>query len=103
MVCALPAGPYTPCMPFKILEIQPTPNPNAVKFILDGDISKGTVSFFNPASAVGYPLAQQLFAIPGVKSLLFLGDFLTVNKSPDAKWKPITTAVTKALSTAAPI
>ena len=90
-------------MPFKVIEIQPTPNPNAVKFILDGDISQGTVSFFNPASAASYPLARQLFAIPGVMSLLFLGDFLTVNKSPDAKWKPITSAVTKALSSASPL
>jgi NFU1 iron-sulfur cluster scaffold homolog, mitochondrial len=90
-------------MPFHVLEIQPTPNPNALKFILDGDVSQGTVSFFNPASAVGYPLAQQLFTIPGITSLLFLGDFLTVNKSPEAKWKPITSAVTKALSTALPL
>lgn len=90
-------------MPFKVIEIQPTPNPNAVKFILDADISQGTLSFFNPGSAANYPLAQQLFAIPGVTSLLFLGDFLTVNKSPDAKWKPITLAVTKALSSASPL
>jgi hypothetical protein len=90
-------------MPFKVLEIQPTPNPNAMKFILDGEISQGAVSFFNPGSAGDYPLARQLFAIPGITSLLFLGDFLTVNKSPEAKWKPITSAVTKTLSTALPM
>jgi hypothetical protein len=90
-------------MPFKVLEIQSTPNPNAMKFILNAPISGSSVSFFNPASAAGHPVATQLFAIPGVTSLLFLGDFLTVNKSPDAKWKPITAAVAKAISTAAPL
>jgi hypothetical protein len=90
-------------MPFKVLEIQPTPNPNAMKFVLDGPISQSTVSFLNPNSAADYPLPKLLFSIPGVTSLLFLGDFLTVNKSPDAKWKPITAAVTKAISTASPI
>jgi hypothetical protein len=74
-----------------------------MKFVLNGSISNSTLSFLNPASAAGYPLAEQLFQIQGVTSLLFLGDFLTVNKSPDAKWKPITTAVAKAISTAAPI
>ena len=87
-------------MPFKVLEVQETPNPNAMKFVLDGPISDSSVSFFNPSSAAGYPLAVELFAIPGVTSLLFLGDFLTVNKTPAAKWKPITAAVTKAISTA---
>jgi hypothetical protein len=90
-------------MPFTVLEIQPTPNSNAMKFVLNASISDSTLSFLNPAAAAGYPLAQQLFAIPGVTSLLFLGDFLTVNKSPDAKWKPITTAVTKAISSASPL
>ena len=90
-------------MPFRVLDTQPTPNPNALKFILDGPISNSPISFFSPDSAKGYPLAQTLFAVPGVTSLLFLGDFLTVNKSPAAKWKPITTAVIKALSTANPM
>jgi hypothetical protein len=90
-------------MPFIVLQIDPTPNPNALKFILDTPISSSTISFFTPASAAGYPLAQSLFAIPGVTSLLFLGDFLTVNKSPAAPWKPITKAVTKALSSASPL
>ena len=88
-------------MPFAVLEIQPTPNPNAMKFVLNAPISQSTLSFLNPASAADYPLAKQLFSIPGVTSLLFLGDFLTVNKSADVKWKPITAAVTKAISTAA--
>lgn len=80
-------------MSFRVQEIQQTPNPNAVKFILDGPIVDQPTSFFNPSAAKGHPLAEKLFAIEGVSSLLFLGDFITVNKTPEANWAKITHAV----------
>ena len=77
-------------MSFRVLEIQPTPNPNAAKFVLDRPVSERPLSFFNAAAAEGYPLAQKLFGIRGVTSLLLLGDFITINKSPEAVWNDIT-------------
>ena len=77
-------------MSFRVVEIQPTPNPNAAKLVLDRPVSQQPLSFFNAAAAEGYPLAQKLFAIRGVTSLLLLGDFITINKSPDAVWNDIT-------------
>jgi hypothetical protein len=41
-----------------------------------------------------------LFAIPGVSSLLLLGDFITVNKTPDAAWDEITKRVQAVLAAA---
>ncbi len=76
-------------MAFKVQEIQATPNPNAAKFVLDRPIAEQPMSFFNAASARGHALAEQLFAIQGVSSLLLLGDFITVNKSPEARWEKI--------------
>jgi NFU1 iron-sulfur cluster scaffold homolog, mitochondrial len=76
-------------MPFKVQEIHPTPNPNAAKFVLDRPIVQQPISFFNAEAAKGNALAEELFAIPGVSSLLLLGDFLTVNKSPSARWDQI--------------
>jgi hypothetical protein len=73
-----------------VVEIQPTPNPNAMKFVLDGPVSQQPMSFFNAAAAENYPLAAALFAIEGVSSLLLLGDFITINKSPSAQWADIT-------------
>jgi hypothetical protein len=87
-------------MPFKVIEIQPTPNPNAAKFILDRPVSRQPMSFFKAGAAEGHPLAQQLFAIDGVSSLLLLGDFITVNKSPQAAWDEITARVTAVLAAA---
>jgi hypothetical protein len=87
-------------MAFQVSEIQPTPNPNAAKFILDRPVSDRPTSFLNPAAADGHPLATKLFAIPGVSSLLLLGDFITVNKSPDADWNEITARVQAVLASA---
>ena len=85
-------------MPFVVSEVQPTPNPNAAKFILDCSVSEQPTSFFSASAATGNPLATKLFGIPGVSSLLFLGDFITVNKSPEADWKEITTRVEAVLA-----
>ena len=83
-----------------MIEIQPTPNPNAFKFVLDRPVSQQPVSFFNAAAAKDYPLAKRLFEIPGVSSLLLLGDFITVNKTPDAAWDEITKRVQAVLAAA---
>ena len=77
-------------MGFRVVEIQSTPNPNAAKFVLDRPVSQQPMSFFNSSAANDFPLAKKLFAIPGVSSLLLLGDFITINKSPDADWDDIT-------------
>ena len=85
-------------MGFNVSEVQPTPNPNAAKFVLDRAVSEQPVSFFSAAAADGNPLAKRLFQIEGVASLLFLGDFITVNKSPQAQWKDVTKNVKKVLA-----
>ena len=84
-------------MGFTIKEIQPTPNPNAAKFVLDGQISSQPMSFLTPEQGNGHPVAAQLFAIKGVTSVLLLGDFVTVNKQPGVKWEAITDKVQEIL------
>jgi hypothetical protein len=85
-------------MGFKVLDVQATPNPNAAKFVLDRPAAEHPTSFFNAEAAQGHPLAERLFAIAGVTSLLLLGDFITVNKQPDAPWKQIRAAVERVLA-----
>ncbi len=85
-------------MPFIISEIQPTPNPNAAKFVLDRSISDRPTSFLDSASAKNHPVASRLFAIAGVNGVLLLGDFVTVNKSPDANWSEINPEVQRVLA-----
>jgi NFU1 iron-sulfur cluster scaffold homolog, mitochondrial len=85
-------------MPFSIIEVQQTPNPNAAKFVLDQRISEAPVSFLNADQGQSHPIAKQLFAIPGVASLLFLGDFVTVNKIASASWPTIKKKVKQVLA-----
>ena len=84
-------------MGFTVTDVQPTPNPNAAKFILDREISEAPVSFLNRDEGAGHPIASQLFSIKGVTSVLLLGGFVTVNKEDGAKWEPISRKVREIL------
>jgi hypothetical protein len=85
-------------MPWTVTEFEPTPNPNAVKCILDAPISDRPRSFLNRDAATGDELAERLFAIPGVTTLLMNGGWMTVNKSTDAEWPAIKRAVRRVLA-----
>ena len=94
-------------MGFRVVEVVSTPNPNAAKFVLDRPVTQEPVSFLTAEAQAGppseHPLARsglvtRLFAIPGVSSLLFLNDFVTVNKRSDAKWPELKRAVKKVLA-----
>ena len=86
-------------MPFNVLEVQPTPNPNAMKLVLDRVIADRPMSFLNPASGNEHPIASRLFAVKGVCGLLLLGDFVTVTKESAARWPEITKNVKQTLAT----
>jgi hypothetical protein len=85
-------------LPYEVREVQPTPNPNALKFVLDRVIADRPTSFLDPASGKDHPIASRLFAIPGVTSLLILGDFVTVSKRPEARWAEIKSKVEQTLA-----
>ncbi len=89
-------------MPITVTNTQSTPNPNALKYILDGPISRQPVSFFNAEAAKDHSMARSFFEISGVTSVLLLGDFLTINKAPEARWEMITKGVKRALQSAEP-
>jgi hypothetical protein len=73
------------------VRFQPTPNPNAGKFILDRKVVEGTSSksFYNAEDAADHPLASALFELEGVVSLFMVDDFVTVTKSANADWETL--------------
>ncbi len=74
----------------KIADIQETPNPNAVKFILKEPVSHGTShSFKNAVSAEGDALAKALFDVGDVESVFYMDKMITVEKSDDVEWDEI--------------
>jgi Fe-S cluster biogenesis protein NfuA len=72
----------------KIADIEYTPNPNAVKFILKEPITNGASrSFQNEESAKTDPLAAALFDVGDVTSVFYMDRFITVNKSDEVSWE----------------
>jgi Fe-S cluster biogenesis protein NfuA len=77
----------------KVLSIQPTPNPNAYKFFLDRTLTSRPREIGDAEKVKDDPLASALFAIPGVKSLFFMDDFVTVTWEDSANWRTVTDQV----------
>ena len=78
----------------KIADIQETPNPNAVKFILKEPVSYGTShSFKNAEIASGDELANSLFAVGEVVSVFYMDKMITVEKTDEAEWDEILPAL----------
>lgn len=74
----------------KIADIQETPNPNAVKFILKEPVSWGTShSFKTPESGADDKLARSLFDIGNVVSVFYMDKMITVEKTDEAEWDEI--------------
>ncbi len=74
----------------KIADIQETPNPNAVKFILKEPVSHGTShSFKTQADAENDPLAKSVFDVGDVVSVFYMDKMITVEKTDDVDWDDI--------------
>jgi hypothetical protein len=83
---------------FSVQKIQPTPNPNAMKFVLDRTISAHPASFFSSDQAKDNPLVAKLFGISGVTNVMLLGDFVTIGKESQARWSDINSQVQQVLA-----
>lgn len=80
------------------IEIQPTPNVNALKFVLNRRVTEGRSQTFRSADeATSSPLAKALLGIPGVVQVFFLNDFITVTRDPAARWEEIAEQVESAI------
>lgn len=87
-------------MPITVREFEETPNPNALKCLLDQPVLKEGEpprSYRSGEAAKGDALAEQLFAIPGVTNIYISTDWLTVNKRADVDWKSVKSSVNRVL------
>ena len=65
----------------KISDIEETPNPNAVKFILREPVSNGVARQYGSAElALNDPLAKSLFDVGHVVSVFYMDSMITVEK-----------------------
>ncbi|HQS57148.1 MAG: hypothetical protein B7Y56_00735 [Gallionellales bacterium 35-53-114] len=86
----------------KIAEIESTPNPNAMKFILREPLSRGvTCSYENAAQAQDDELARRLFEIPHVSNVFYVDKWITVTQDGGADWKELVRKVAEPIRLAA--
>ncbi len=70
------------------ITVQPTPNPNALKFILNRDVrTDGKVSFKSPSDCKEVELAAALFDLRGVDQIHFFQNVITVSKFSFEDWE----------------
>src|SRR6266849_3753095 len=71
----------------KINDIQETPNPNAVKFILREPVTNGVaLQFGSTEQAQTDSLAKSLFEVGNVVSVFYMDNMITIEKEDAADW-----------------
>lgn len=74
----------------KIKEIERTPNPDAMRFVLAEPLTNGTTrSFENSAEAEGDELATALFEIDHVINVYYVDKYITVTQDGNAVWSEL--------------
>ena len=78
----------------KISDIEETPNPNAVKFILREAVSNGTANSYSTAEqAENDPLAKSLFDVGHVVSVFYMDRMITIEKDDEGDWDDLLPAL----------
>ena len=78
----------------KISDIEETPNPNAVKFILREPVSNGVARQYGAADlAQDDPLAKSLFDVGHVVSVFYMDSMITVEKDDEGDWDELLPAL----------
>ncbi len=80
------------------ITVQPTPNPNAHKYILPAKTFAKPLSFASVEVAADHTLAARLFALGNVYNVFMAQDFITVNKLPDAVWAELDEAIVRVIN-----
>jgi Fe-S cluster biogenesis protein NfuA len=79
------------------IQTEATPNPATLKFLPGRPVlGDGVLDIPDPSEATKSPLAERLFALPGVSGVFLGGDFITVTKA-DGEWQHIKPAILGAI------
>ncbi len=75
------------------IQTEPTPNPATLKFLPGRPVlESGTFEAKSESEAERSPLARALIALPGVQSVFFAPDFISVTKT-EGEWQHLRPAV----------
>jgi Fe-S cluster biogenesis protein NfuA len=76
--------------------IQSTPNPNALKFVLNIPVkTEGKATYKNVDQCAHNPLARALFTVPNVSEVYFFDNYITVTQDGNVEWDVIEDQIKK--------
>ncbi|MDF1611996.1 NifU family protein [Stygiobacter electus] len=71
----------------QVQDVDLTPNPQALKFILNEKLlTRETRNYKSKEEAENDPLAKGIFEIEGVVSVFYMDKFITIEKDPKVAW-----------------
>src|SRR5450631_3640556 len=83
--------------------IQSTPNPNALKFVLNVPVkSEGKATYKNASACAHNPMAAALFTIPNISEVYFFDNYVTVTQDGNVDWDQIEDQIKKIILEQAP-
>jgi Fe-S cluster biogenesis protein NfuA len=78
--------------------IQSTPNPNALKFVLNVPVkTQGRVTYKNASACRHNPMAAALFTIPHIMEVYFFDNYVTVTQDGNVDWEHIEEQIKKVI------
>ena len=66
-----------------------TPNPSAMKFVVNKKIANQSLSFENVDTAKDAPLVRELFNFPFVKEVFLDGNYISITKHKNTQWEEV--------------
>jgi Fe-S cluster biogenesis protein NfuA len=84
----------------KVLHQDPTPNPDAMKFVLERQVLSAGSRSWRVGETSDMPLANALLAIEGVVSLFFVSNVVTLTKDPYVDWETVGAQAMQAIEAA---
>jgi NFU1 iron-sulfur cluster scaffold homolog, mitochondrial len=83
--------------------IQSTPNPNALKFVLNMPVkNEGKVTYKSAAECENNPLAKAIFTVPNVREVYFFDNYITVTQDGNVDWEDIEDQIQRIITENAP-
>jgi len=83
----------------KVLRMESTPNPSAMKFVLDGNLLSSGSRHYDHAPASGDDaFAARLFSIPSIDSVFYMDNFITLDKTNGPDWQEVEKQIDQILS-----
>lgn len=83
--------------------IQSTPNPNALKFVLNMPVkNEGKVTYKSADQCQDNPMAKALFTLPNITEVYFFDNYVTVTQDGNVDWDVIEDQIKNLLLEQAP-